>query len=313
VATYRWHPGGRPRRQLRRTARREVERALADLDLDDRHAAVHAVRKRGKRLRALLRLVRDAAPELYQRENRAIRDTARRVAGLRDATVAIESFEALLASYGDEITVEDLAPVWEGLVDRRAALVEQDGLEASLAAVREDLEDLRARIDRWKLDGDGFAVLAAGLGRTYRRGRDALDEVAADPTTAALHEWRKRVKYHRYHLELLHEAWPQVLRAHREQLHVLTDLLGEDHDLAVLRAVLHDGPDRFGGAEVVATCTALLDRRRAHLQADAVTLGRRCYAEPTDAFVERVGHYWETAEASSAPGPLADPLVPPGR
>jgi CHAD domain-containing protein len=314
VATYRWHPGRRPRRQLRRVARAQVDRALAELELDDPHEAVHAVRKRGKKLRALLRLVREDVPELYEPENLAIRDAARRLAGVRDAAVALETFEGLLASFGDEVTVEDLRPVWEGLVDRRAAVAEDAGLEASLGAVREELEELRSRIDRWDVHGDGFDVLAGGLAKTYGRCRDRLADAAADPTTASLHEWRKRVKYHRYHLKLVHEAWPQVLGAHRQQLHELSDLLGDDHDLALLRTTLHADPQRFGGAAVVATCTAILDRRRAQLQADAHTLGHRCFAEPTDAFVGRVRCYW--AVAASAPaeaGPLADPLVPPGR
>ena len=312
MARYRWQPGNAADDELRRIAAGQVESGLDDLADDDRHRAVHSVRKRGKKVRAVLRLVRGSAPALYRRENRALRDAMRRLSDDRDAGVAVETFDDLLASVGADAVPADLAPVRAALVDRRGAVLGAE-LDQRLAAVQADLADARERIAGWEVDGEGFEVVQGGLTRTYGRARDRLDDAYEEASSEAFHLWRKRVKYHRYHVRLLQDLWPGMLRARRRELHELTDLLGDDHDLAVLRHDLVADPDRYGGVEPVATVCALLDRRRAELQAAAEPLGRRCFAEPPHAFVDRLGAYWDVVDLDREVGPLADATVPAGR
>jgi CHAD domain-containing protein len=312
VARYRWQPGNAAHDELRRIAVGQVESGLDDLAHDDRHRAVHSVRKRGKKLRAVLRLVRGNAPDLYRRENRALRDAMRRLSDDRDAGVAVETFDDLLTSVGADAVPADLAPVRAALVGRRDAVLGAE-LDQRLAAVQADLADARDRIAGWEVDGEGFEVVQGGLTRTYGRARDRMDDAYEEASSEAFHLWRKRVKYHRYHVRLLQDLWPGVLRARRRELHELTDLLGDDHDLAVLRHDLVADPDRYGGVEPVTAACALLDRRRAELQAAAEPLGRRCFAEPPDAFVDRLGAYWDVVDLDREVGPLADATVPAGR
>jgi CHAD domain-containing protein len=312
VARYRWQLGNAADSELRRIARGQVDSGLDDLTDDDRHGAVHSVRKRGKKVRALLRLVRGSEPELYRRENRALRDAMRRLSDDRDAGVAVETFDQLLASMGADAQLADLPAVRAALVERRDAVVDE-GFEERLTAVRADLAAARERIASWEVDDQGFELVRGGLAKTYDRARDRMDDAYEEATSEAFHLWRKRVKYHRYHVRLLQGVWPVAFRARRTALHELTDLLGDDHDLAVLRDDLVAEPDRYGGVEPVATLCALLDRRRAELQAAAAPLGRRCFAEPTGSFVDRVGTYWEVARSERDAGPLADATVPAGR
>ncbi len=317
MGIYRWQPGGSPRHQLRRIARHQVERGLDDLGDPDRHAAVHAVRKRGKKVRALLRLVRAAAPELYGQENAAFRDATRRIAADRDAAVGLETYDALVARYSDGAgtggsVLARTAPVRTALVERRDQVLGED-LERRIEAVRADLELGLERIETWELEAEGFDVVAGGLAKTYARARARMQDAYDQPSSPAFHEWRKRVKYHRYQVRLLQDLWPEVLKAQRSQLHDLSDLLGDDHDLAVLREDLLTEPERYGGEETVAQVCALLDRRRAELQAHARTLGERCFAESPKRFVARMGAYWQVAQDANTLGPLADPTVPGGR
>jgi CHAD domain-containing protein len=313
MAGYRWQPDASPREELRRIARDQVERGLGELDDADRHAVVHQIRKRGKKVRALLRLVRATAPELYERENAAFRNSTRRLAADRDAAVGLETYDELRAHFDDAYVADDASdPVRAALVERRET-VEGDDLEERLAAVRADLETALERIEAWEVDGEGFDVVAGGLAKTYGRARARMEDAYDEPSSEAFHEWRKRVKYHRYQVRLLQDAWPKVMKARRKQLHELSDLLGDDHDLAVLRDDLVADPDRYGGEDAVATVYALLDRRRAELQAHARSLGMRCFAEPADHFVDRVEAYWQVATCPDTSGPLADATVPSGR
>jgi CHAD domain-containing protein len=313
VATYRWRPWRRPERELRRLARDRVDLALVQSELEDPDEAVHEVRKRTKELRALLRLVRETTPELYRRENPAFRDLARPLSDTRDAAVMVEAFDGLLAAFADEVTPAALDVVRDALDARRDAasrVVQQRVLEAA----REDLREGRERIDRWQLDGDGFEVLAGGFRRSYRRAREAMAEAVDDPSTATWHEWRKRAKDHRYHLELLQPAWKPVIKAQRKELHRLTEVLGDDHDLAVLRELLHAEPDELGGVATVEVATALLDRRRAELQREAALLGRRVFVDSPKALTTRVAAAWDAEVAARTDARrIPDPLIPPGR
>ena len=127
---------------------------------------------------------------------------------------------------------------------------------------------------------------------------DALGE----DTPEARHEWRKRAKYLWYQLRVLEPVWPAALSGMVGEADRLSDLLGEDHDLAVLRAQLAalTAETNSGSVEEL---FARIDRRAKGLQTQAFSLGQRLYAERPGDFVARVGAYY--AAWSSDPSSLA--------
>src|SRR5690348_11632242 len=86
-------------RGVRRMTREQLRKVLADVlnykpGGDDE--AVHAARKRFKKLRALLKAARSGLGErTYQRENAAFRDTARPLSEVRDARALGEALDKL--------------------------------------------------------------------------------------------------------------------------------------------------------------------------------------------------------------------------
>jgi CHAD domain-containing protein len=280
---------------VRRIGGEQIDKAIAEvLDPDlDRHVAVHQVRKRCKKLRGLLRLVRDAiGAETYQAENAWFRDAARALSATRDAQAVLETFDALMKDCATEVGPRGFAALRRRLLQHRSARHRQRDLDAQLETFCATMHVARLRVDDWSLICDGFTALEDGLERTYDRARRAMRRVAADPSTENLHEWRKRVKYHRYHLRLLRESWPAVLRAHHRQVVTLSELLGDDHNLAVLRDQLGTGPRPFRTRRDVQALSALIDRRRTQLQAEAASLGARVFAERPPAHGRRLRRYW---------------------
>ena len=100
----------------------------------------------------------------------------------------------------------------------------------------------------WSVAGDGFDGLEDGLRSSYAaRAVTRLADLGPHPDAEDLHELRKRVKDHWYHVRLLRAAWPPVMTAWADEAHVLAEQLGDDHDLSVLAAVLTgEGPDLLG-------------------------------------------------------------------
>lgn len=276
---------------IRRIGGEQIGKALDDLDGGDRHEAVHEFRKRCKKIRALLRLVRASLGHTYDAENRWFRDAARSVSELRDATSMIETCNELMRHYRDDIDHQLLEPMIEALRERREKLADSLDLDDRLDDCRAAMRAARERAGSWELDDEGFDAVAAGLEKTYKRGRKAFDRACSEGTVGARHEWRKRAKYHRYHLRLLGDLWRPVLDPWRDQLHALSDLLGEDHDLAVLGRTLETS-DEIAGVVNRPAVAGLIFKRRAELEAAARPLGEKLFAEKPSRLVDRLGAYW---------------------
>lgn len=260
---------------LRRIAAEQIVAAGEDIDGadDDVHEAVHEFRKRCKKIRGLIRLVRPGFPA-YAEENAWFRDRAGELSALRDATSMQECLDALIDHYGDGLGEDPFPGVRQWLARRRENMTDEEAL-ARLRSIRADLPRARERVGAWELDHAGPETVAAGVRKTYKRARKAMRAAGQDATARSYHEWRKRVKYYRYQLHLLAPLWPPVMGALHDETERLSDLLGDDHDLAVLGDTLVQ--ERGTAAEHEALL-ALIARRSRALRDEALSLGHRLFA-----------------------------------
>jgi len=317
--SYRLNPDKSLNHELVRVARDQIEGAIKDIlqARHDVHEAVHDVRRRCKLVRALIRLVRPTFPE-YRAENAWFRDLGRSLSHTRDATASIECLDAITKRFASLIQPNVFAPVRQNLEQRRLHIVGAVKLDDRLIEARHSLYAAHWRVGDWSLESDGFAAVAGGLGKTYGRAHRRMQEARQIATTELLHDWRKRAKYHRYHMKLLGPIWPAMLGPREKECHRLTDYLGEEHDLAVLQAILLDEPDRFGDPQTLRSLFGLIRWRRAELQAAAMPLGMRLFGEDPDAHVTRFGTLWdakqaETPEAYGIPGKSKGAPAAPAR
>ena len=281
---------------VRRIAAEQLEAALDGLaapSRDEVAGVVHDVRKRCKKVRGLIRLVRPAMGKQYRTVNATVRDAARELSSIRDAHALLATFDDLLAAAVPPASTPALQAVREGLVARAEAATDAVAeADARVERARALLQQALDSVGRWPVSDD-IADVAAGLSKTYNRGRNRLAECIDDPSDGNLHEWRKRAKYTWYHVRLLRDAAPSVLEPLAHRYHDLSDAIGSDHDLAVLTEIFRSAPDEFGGADAVRDAQLLIDGQRADLQRRAVRLGVRLYVETREAFGARLTGYYE--------------------
>jgi CHAD domain-containing protein len=275
---------------LRAAAVERLERAAArlrDEHDDDPVGAVHGARKDLKKTRALVRLARPAlSDKAYRRENRALRDIGREMSAGRDAAVMVQTVDALAERFAGQLPKRQFTALSRRLAAQAAAARE----DASTAGLADALATAAGRAAELPVEAADRATLRRGATRAYRRGRKAFAAAERDPSPERLHEWRKRVKDLWYHQRLLRDTWKGPMKAFADECDRLGTVLGDDHDLVALTAVI-TRPGLVPPSVDLERLLELIAARREELQAEARELGRRVYAEKPKAFARRLGAY----------------------
>ena len=262
------------RKGLRRIAQEQLQGALEQARLPATDEAIHDARKRLKRVRALLQLVRPAVKKsLYRNENAALRDVARPLSELRDAKVLIETL-------GSVAPDDASASIRQELTARKRSLEAQNPLPRAAAS----LEEALSRVPAWTDVPKRWSSVGKGLRRTYRQARRAYADALREPTVEKRHEWRKQTKYLRYQLEALQPLRPELLEELASQADKLGQLLGDDHDLAVLQQTLSSASAPCHDGEVIAA----IDRRRDELLQEACKLAAPFFRASPKQFERRI-------------------------
>lgn len=305
-ASYRLSPGEPTAAAMARIVAHQIASARESLSdpAQSSEEAVHEARKALKRARSALRLVREPLGPRYGELDDRWRDLARRLAPQREADAALATLERLEGVGGDGRTAA------LGSARRRVSALRRETPDARFEVARalEVPVDLAAYLPE-----DGWELVAAGLRRSYARGRAAMEAVKRSATPAACHRWRKRAKDLWHYTEILVPACPELLEPAARSFHDLAEILGDLHDLDELERLLAPG----GDGRAVGRAPALLHRSIAKLRAqdleNALELGARLYAERPKPFMRRIGAYWTAWRPRRAAAPDSPPLAVPGR
>jgi CHAD domain-containing protein len=299
---------------LRRVILGQLDRAielLEDPRGDPDGETVHEVRKIVKRLRAIVRLLRgELGAKRFAREDAALRDCARRLSGARDAEVMVDTLDALCKEH-PKLTRAKAASRRGGhsrgggvralraqlVAEREAASASEDA--ALRGAVVADLRAIRARAAGWELRARQqrpARLLAPGLERLYGEGRRRMRRARRGGGVEAMHAWRKRVKALRYAAQTLDRggAWRETKSARRlrgvaRRADRIGDLLGEEHDLALLARVVRRRAELFAGdRKQQKRLLRVIARQRKRLRKRALREGERLYERKPKVFVRGV-------------------------
>ncbi len=239
--------------------------------------AIHRVRRRLKRARSIFFVLDEVAGA--NRENRTIqaRDTARLLAGARDADVAaFEARRILARAEGRDVAAAGL--LVERLESERAAaprpLPPLDEVASRLRAREADARSLPDRFEAGRL-------LADALVASYRRGRRDWRELTDGFTVETLHDWRKRVKQRRHLSALVPVETAITTQALQRDLEDLGEILGEEHDLAVLQQRIETDERLLRPREGRAGVVELIAGRRRKFTKKALELGEELYGSRT--------------------------------
>lgn len=173
---------------------------------------VHSLRKRMKKLQALLLLAR---PVLAEPDYEALRTRVRSLKNLVGTARDADVMARLQEKFGASVRARHPPPLPKSTIAR-------------LTAQADHLVRLVRETDFTGLDWD---MVATAHAHTYQKGRKAWQHAEEKPEPETLHEWRKQVKRLHYQASALH-PWIETEKE-LQWSRKLGSLLGRCHDLDV--------------------------------------------------------------------------------
>lgn len=281
-------------KNISRIANEEIEACLEALETLNVHEAIHDIRKRLKKLRALSRLVRDElGQENYKSINIYFRDLGKEISDFRDLTAHLETIEMLQERFGKHLYVNFFRTFTSQIEEERKEMEEKLRSQNFFSDhLVNKLEKAKEELTSWPVDSNNINIILPSIERVYTRGQKALHKAYKDPEKEIFHEWRKRVKYLWYQTLLLQDTWPKFFDTMEAEIHQLADLLGNDHDLMVLKEKILAGGFKLDEAHQ-ALIIAIINEHSNFLRSAARIKGELIYAETPKDFKKRIGKYTE--------------------
>jgi CHAD domain-containing protein len=288
--------------EVRRIVLRQLDLATSELkSIGDPESdeAIHDARRRVKKIRAVIRLVRPVLDKTYRAGvDPDLRRVSKMLAPVADGQGVVETLNVLARRYRRALPRKAVAALRADLIEREKRIDAKADAQHVLQKATRALRAQRKQIKAWKLTAEGFHAIAPGLKESVRRARHAMTAAWTDPTPRHFHSWRRYVKDHWFHVRLLEAHCGNHLIPIQRRLEALDGLLGEYHNLVLLREVLLD--DSALAPLDRAYCLRVVARYQRALRQQAQILGVRTYSEKPRRFVRRVKRLWRTANASEA-------------
>ncbi|MBN8949591.1 MULTISPECIES: CHAD domain-containing protein [unclassified Rhizobium] len=297
--SYRIRPDRALDDEVHKAAAHQLGRAMAELT--DRpqglHEAVHAARKNVKRVRALYRLIAPIASEFQQRENQRLREMARTLSSVRDATALIEISHYLQATAASAEELQALTRVSDLLTARRDRLAEaetdlEDKAKAAVATCAEAREALKdASFDCGRRDT--ASLFQKSWRKNARKAIRALSECHADAAHAeSFHDLRKRSQDYWMHHMLLRDVWPAAMHAKQLEAKALVDVLGRYLDMSILADVADREPHLFDRSDDHARLLEAIISRQQTAREEALDRARWIFADKPENEARTIRRLW---------------------
>ncbi len=281
---------------IQRVLQEEIHKAYNHLtETLPPHKGIHEARKGHKKIRAILRLIRfTVGTTAYREANTYYRDTARTLSSIRDATALIEAIDDLKSLAPLQLKDELYQLLKDKLVARRDILA-QDALpeEELRQKAAKRLVSYQRQTLTLPINGNKFKLIKEGLEKIYSQGWEGLKLVRTDPNMEHIHDWRKRIKYHWYQLQLISPAWPVLLKPRADELKQLSDWLGTWRDIGLLQEAIEAESELMPDLTSYLAFTEIAESVKTRLLTASLQLGGNLYFDKPGNFTSRTETFWK--------------------
>jgi len=297
---YRFQHGEKAKDGLKRIVGEQAAKAGHDLLNPDVDAAAFSARKRFKKIRAVIHLAKPGIASGTSKNHRERwAELGRRLSELRDTRAMRDALSRLIEHYGQQLGENACIDAIAELEQRHAAMVDwADENHVLFEGMAEEVGEAASQFETVKFESSGFDAIRGGLKKSYRQSLQRFTDAYRSDDAEAFHEWRKPLKRLWLQLRLFDPVWDEGLKDFALCVKALSDLTGEDHNLAVLREAVLGEPAAFGGTASVEALSGLTRIRSRDLRKAAQPIAKGVFAGPSRVFVDKIEtKYWKALQA----------------
>jgi len=267
---------------------------------DQIHTYAHEARKATKRLRAILQLLKPVLKEVdFKVALRTFEQIANMLAELRDANSRLLAIERLIITFNQREDHTSLVVVRNYLKTELTQIEQKDYVEI-FNQISQHTSYIEYQMRNWVIDKPGRMLIFTSIEKIYRKARKLVRKAYKHNQHDLLHAFRKQNKFLLHHTELISNIWPEVMEAYISEFEKLSDLLGEEHDLALLHTYIETLTNNNELSDEVGTALALISNRRTYLQNSIFHLQSKIYVDSPKSFAKRLRKYWDNWQANEA-------------
>ncbi|MEN8116449.1 MAG: CHAD domain-containing protein [Bacteroidota bacterium] len=194
--------------------------------------AVHEIRKSFKRIRALLKFYYSAESTIAKETSKQFSELGKAISTVRDSYIVVQLFERL-ANDNKLISERKLKSAKDKLAEKNRLLVQNSFTESeSRYAILNYLQNFKLKLSK-EIVYPGDEKIVGRLNASYTKSYNYFNRSEFSDYFEILHQLRKRLKVLWYQMEFVKFINLKYFTPKAEQLHKITEQLGEDHDFFI--------------------------------------------------------------------------------
>jgi len=222
--------------KLAHTILRQTERAeyFCTVENISPNITVHELRKIFKRLRSLIRFYEQVPGSEAKSIRKEIKQLGKALSPLRESYVNAELFEKELT--GKKLIPERKIKDAEAKLHGKNKKAIDQGFKGKeiCKSIGSFFSKLESSITGSENSKVSKVHLVREINNSYLTSSIFFSELPDDPTPEEIHSLRKKLKRLFYQLDFIRLMHPKYFKARSEQLNIINDHLGYDHDLHIL-------------------------------------------------------------------------------
>ena len=271
-----------PGRELKEQMLCEIN-TIRSYGLNDELASevrVHEIRKSLKRIRALLKLLKPNLPErTYYRLDKNIGKAASSLTLMRESAVNLRTFIELFQKNESALPSALSQKIINSLTDQvnAAYKMSRENFHSTLVSLGIYMNKFERSLSTLRVNNLGRAELINTIDKSYIKSVQAYRDAMQTLDTEIIHSWRKQAKTLLIQLKYAPHKPVQQPESLINKLDHLTELLGKEHDLAVLEEVLYNnmGLEKEERQKI----HLLVSKSRAKLKKQAFESGKMLFSQ----------------------------------
>jgi CHAD domain-containing protein len=234
--------------------------ALCENENIPQDKAIHQIRRRFKKLRALAHLMENDLPKsFFKKQNRIFKECAHSFSAARDQKVLGDMYHKIVQKYNlDEQTYNQIL---QAIRSSKPPL----NANQSFLNIKKRLQENLKTVKYYKLKKNTKAHFLSCLKKTYQKTEKLRKTAIKKKGDFYFHEWRKWVNYYGFQLFMIDK---KEFQEKAEALKSLAHILGDIHDITVFKEFLHTLDTPLGKA-----FETFLDKEQARLKEEALKAG----------------------------------------